>query len=418
MMNILTLLLKRPWFNKNRFDTISALMIAYLGLLMAFNGYQKDRIDNVSELLGGQVIQQTMQAAATLSTGQFTADYGWTQAFRLWLEIDTMGYLTAVREDEALTAQYDAVRDKIRELSPLLQAPYFNPDEDDLPNIEAFESDLYLVELTRQQENMALTAAQAAAWDAKNSNYGLLARIVTAGLLLCGVMVTVIKNEGVKRVSFAIVTMMSLYATVQMYIVNQRPIPARSPEAIEYLADGVGLYHQRDYEGAVAAFSEALKLDPTYTEASVKRGFAIRDLFTESADPAQLAAATADFEAAVAAGRNQVDVIGQLAELYYLQGQFADAQRVSQIGIARTSDFIHTFDLARSLLASGNIPGAKQAYEEGMAESIQTYNAATPQQPLSSAFWRALDIGALELDALVRCAEQETCDGAPPVQQP
>ena len=34
-MNILLLLLNRPWFSKDRFETVSALLIAYLGLLLA-----------------------------------------------------------------------------------------------------------------------------------------------------------------------------------------------------------------------------------------------------------------------------------------------------------------------------------------------------------------------------------------------
>src|SRR5215207_3593888 len=124
-MNLL-FFFNRPWFNKDRFTTVEAFTIAYLGLLLAIIGYQGDRTGSIAELLTGQVIQQSMQATSTLAIGQSTADYGWTQGYRLWLEIKGLGLLAEERGDEPLAAQYYAVQDKTRDLSPLLQEPYFS----------------------------------------------------------------------------------------------------------------------------------------------------------------------------------------------------------------------------------------------------------------------------------------------------
>jgi tetratricopeptide (TPR) repeat protein len=361
-------------------------------------------------------MQQTMQASSTLAVGQFTADYGWTQAYRLWLEVDTLGYLAAVAEDDPLEASYDAVRDKMRELSPILRDPYFDPAVDNQPNIRLFESDLYLVTLTRQQQELQLVQHIADYWAAIDSDYSLINRIITTGLLLLGLVMTVFENRRLKQAAWAVVLLLAIACTVQAVAIECRILPARPAAAMDRLAEGVGLHHQRRYDEAIAALTEALTLDPTYTEAYVRRGFSYRANYDTTEDPEQLAAATADFEAAVADGRSEVDVIGQLAELYYLQGKFADAVRVSHIGVDDTDEFIHTFDLARSYLASGDTASAATYYEQGIAEVVAMYEAATELQPLSASFWRYLDIGTLELDALLRCAQEQVCIGAPPAE--
>lgn len=405
---------KKTWFTADRYTTLATILLAVLGTITAVVGYISGRAGDISGTLYTQVTQQTMAATSTLALGQFTADYGWSQAYRLWLEFDTMGYLT-YETDEQLTSYYDAVRNQLTELSPLLQEPYFNPEVDSEPDIRRFESDSYLVRLTRQQQELNLLTQLADFWGAKADEYGMIDRIIATCLLLVALVTSVIDNTRVKYASLIFVFSLAVYCAVQTVEIESRIPPSRPAAAMDKLADGVGLYHQYLYEDAITAFSEAIELDPEYVEAYVRRGFAYRDLFDEGGDSEILPLATADFEVAVEGGRSEIDVIGQLAELYYLQGKFEDAIRVSQIGVDETSEFIHMFDLARSTLASADIDTAKSLYADGIEQARNTYDEAEGHSP-SVSFWRYLDIAMLELDDLAQCATEEICDGAPPYE--
>lgn len=149
-------------------DALSSYIGFMLVLLAALTGIAKftetySRIQEDSA--GTQIILIASDHARTLALGQFQAEFAWGEAYALWLETDTQAALAALRGDQAEAQRYLAVRDQLQTLSPLLNSPYYDPDQDYTPNIEAFESDLYVVERisgrkTRQYDARARVLAR------------------------------------------------------------------------------------------------------------------------------------------------------------------------------------------------------------------------------------------------------------------
>lgn len=397
----------RPWFNGDPFERLVVLLIGIVTLLSAVVGYLQVVDDGYSTKAYNTGQQFALQSIGGRVRGEILAGYAWSDAYRTWLALDTQGVLARNEGNEALEQNYLAARDRIAELTPLLQPPYFDEAVQGFPNLRAYESDLYIRETAALQENFLNADAVGAAWGEKSGKHVVQLTLYTVVLFLYALSLTV-----AGRIRWAFVWLSSLIAlatTAWMIQVVLTPVTVIPQAAIQAYATGVGLAHQQGYAQAQEAFSEAIALAPGYANALYERAKANHLL-------SQLEQAAADYAAALEAGRNDVNVYWNAGWNAYILGDYPQAIALTEQALALAPDQLALhFNLALAHLAAGQIVEAKITYAVGvmLAEQQVTALRAEGKDPPSSLWWY-LDTAVLDLRNLYECIESKACDGAPP----
>jgi tetratricopeptide (TPR) repeat protein len=411
---------ERPLFAANTFVSIVALIFAVLAVVTSvIASLESDaglRVSQTATLAQKELIEATR----VQTVGEMEAGYAWTQVYRLWLEWDTRAYNSGLYENTDEQERAQVVRDRLQTLSPLMGTEYY-PDPSDFstsPQIERFEADTFIRELTFKTEKFKNYNHLTSAWDEKADNYTNYLAWLTLALILLGFSVTLITDVRLRvMILFAsfIIIVWSISSTIDNY---RQEILVLPDEAMAHYAEGRALASQYLFAEAAVEYTKAIELADHYEDAYVARAIAYRFDYRDNGNAEgedKLGLAIVDYEKAVTEfGKREVDTVAGLAEIYYLQGRFADAIRVSQLG-AESGDWINLFDKGRSTLASGDIAGSVAIYDEALNAATAEYNGfiAAGQQPAVD-FWRNLDIALLELDYLAVCFTDDYCDEAPP----
>jgi tetratricopeptide (TPR) repeat protein len=341
--------------------------------------------------------------------GSIKTGYDETAAYQRWVEMNTLAKLSEAKGDEPAAERYYTIRDRVAELSPLLQPPYFNPDQDISPDFYAYEADTYIVETATSSERFANQYNLKAAWFEKASAYTMHLTLLAVALFLFGLAATAKSRI---RGLFVVLGVFFAGATlVWMVGTYARPVSGMSDDAIKAYARGVGLAYQGKSKEAIAAFDDALKIAPTYANALRDRAFAYLDSGENDA-------AAASFEQARAAGDQSSETVGSLGWTYYLAGKLNQSILASQLALKTSPNemWIH-YNLALSLLASGQIQAAQAEYANAMnstTSQVAKAKAAGKQPP--ETLWWSIDAGAVDLDELIACLTQQTCDASAPAQ--
>ena len=411
---------ERPLFAANTFVSIVALIFAVLAVVTSvIASLESDaglRVSQTATLAQKELIEATR----VQTVGEMEAGYAWTQVYRLWLEWDTRAYNSGLYENTDEQERAQVVRDRLQTLSPLMGTEYY-PDPSDFstsPQIERFEADTFIRELTFKTEKFKNYNHLTSAWDEKADNYTNYLAWLTLALILLGFSVTLITDVRLRvMILFAsfIIIVWSISSTIDNY---RQEILVLPDEAMAHYAEGRALASQYLFAEAAVEYTKAIELADHYEDAYVARAIAYRFDYRDNGNAEgedKLGLAIVDYEKAVTEfGKREVDTVAGLAEIYYLQGRFADAIRVSQLG-AESGDWINLFDKGRSTLASGDIAGSVAIYDEALNAATAEYYGfiAAGQQPAVD-FWRNLDIALLELDYLAVCFTDDYCDEAPP----
>ncbi|MGV2434340.1 MAG UNVERIFIED_CONTAM: hypothetical protein LVT10_05260 [Anaerolineae bacterium] len=411
---------ERPLFAANTFVSIVALIFAVLAVVTSvIASLESDaglRVSQTATLAQKELIEATR----VQTVGEMEAGYAWTQVYRLWLEWDTRAYNSGLYENTDEQERAQVVRDRLQTLSPLMGTEYY-PDPSDFstsPQIERFEADTFIRELTFKTEKFKNYNHLTSAWDEKADNYTNYLAWLTLALILLGFSVTLITDVRLRvMILFAsfIIIVWSISSTIDNY---RQEILVLPDEAMAHYAEGRALASQYLFAEAAVEYTKAIELADHYEDAYVARAIAYRFDYRDNGNAEgedKLGLAIVDYEKAVTEfGKREVDTVAGLAEIYYLQGRFADAIRVSQLG-AESGDWINLFDKGRSTLASGDIAGSVAIYDEALNAATAEYNGfiAAGQQPAVD-FWRNLDIALLELDSVAVCFTDDYCDEAPP----
>lgn len=292
-------------------------------------------------------------------------------------------------------------------LSPLLAPPYFDPEADEWPNVNAFEADLYLIEATALSERFANDSNVSDAWSAKANAYVAHLTLLAVTLFLYGLSTTIVGR--MRWLFMGMGTLITNVTLVWMVITVLRPVPALPDEAMVAYARGVGLAYQDEHTGAVDAFSQALANAPDYADAYYERGNAYVAL-------GDLNRAAADYEAAIEAGREDVNVPWNLGWTYYVLGRLKDAISTTQRAIEMAPDQIALhFNLGLAYLASGEPEAAQAAYAGGTALVTQQVADGRDegQEPPSSLWWY-MGTATFDLANLLNCLYDQVCVEAPP----
>jgi tetratricopeptide (TPR) repeat protein len=158
----------------------------------------------------------------------------------------------------------------------------------------------------------------------------------------------------------------------------------------------VGLaWEGRDNE-AIGAFNNAISLAPQYANAYYERA-------NSQYAVGNYAQAAADYEAAIAAGRDDTNALWNLGWTYYLLGQFDNAVRINQHALAVDPTLIAVrMNQGAALLAQGRIENAITEYDLALNEAVRQVAEARArgEQPPAS-LWYYMDAGAADLQSLL-----------------
>ena len=378
----------------DRFKQIVATLIAVVTVLAATVTFLQSSAGAQAAQASRDAQRFAIQAMGRKTSGQAQVSYDWQGAYQTWAELNDLALLADSTRDEPAAARYQAVRDRMIELSPLLDAPYFDPDSGDWPDTAAYEADTYLVSTTELSERYAAAAARQNAWSDKANVHIVQLTLLAVSLSLFGLSTTL--SSGSRRLFVGVGTAIVGMTLVWLVIAVSQPVPALPDEAIQAYARGVGLSHQNRIEEAINAFDEALASAPNYANALYERGnthYTLNDY----------EAAVTDYAAAAAAGRDDTHVGWNLGWTYYLMGQFEDAKRVDLRVLEMDPSLIGVrLNLGLARLAAGENAAAKSDYDEAMkiAAQIVTDAKAAGQEPPSS-LWFYLDAGSLDLQNLI-----------------
>ncbi|MEM7111261.1 MAG: tetratricopeptide repeat protein [Chloroflexota bacterium] len=397
---------RRPLFSGEPFERFVALLIAIVTIIAAIAGYLEADAGARSDTELRNAQQYALQAMGVRSRGEVQSGFAWTDGFRLWVEMDSLAQVAEETGDLALAKQYQAVRDDLVKLTPLLDTPYFDPATDDFPNINAYEADVYIVEATALSERFANSATISDEWDGKASSYVTHLTLLTVALFLFGLSTTIIG-----RMSWLFVGMGSVLGVVTlvwMVFVVLTPVPIVPNEAIEAYAAGVGLAFQEENVAALQAFDVALAAAPDYANAFYERA-------KVHFDNENFAGAAVDYERALENGREDVNVPWNLGWTYYLMGEYDQAVAVTEMALEMVPDqaALH-FNLGLAYLASGDVEAAQAAYDAGAETAVsivQTAQANGEEAPAT--LWWYLDTAAFDTASLLNCLYDQVCHNAP-----
>ena len=397
---------KKPLFSGEPFKRLTALLISAVALLVTLSNFMHaEALSHFSESVR-DAQQFSVQAMGLKARGEMEAGYAYSDAFRLWFELDSLRFLADESGDADATRRYTALRDQIAELSPLLNEPYFDSLESDVPDILAFEADAYLVETTILSEKFANASQVARIWRAKADAYRNHLILFALALFLYGLSTTF--DEKMRWIFVGVGTLIANVAMVWLVVVTLTPVHSLPQAAIAAYAQGVGLAHQDDFAGANEAFDQALAMAPSYGNAFYDRGNA----FYELGDFDQ---AAADYEAALAAGKTDIGVTWNLGWTYYVLGRLEDATHTTEMALETDPGQVGLlFNLGVMHLAQGDLEAAQVAYSDGMALAARqvTEAKAADQEPPASLWWY-LSTATLDLSNLLNCMYDQICKETP-----
>ena len=397
---------------EDRFKRLTAVLIALVTVAIAIITYLQSDAGARDDAANRDTKRYSLEAFGKQMSGDARVNFDYNSAYQAYYELELLAESARVVGDEAAARRYETLRDNMTGLSPMLASPYFDAANDTLL-VEKYEADTYLVEIVALQERFAAASAVKDAWDSKSNTYIVHLTLLAVSLFLYGLSAT-ISGKTTRWIFAGVGSAITVVAVIWAAATFIQPVndlrqcrTADGASAIDAYAQGVGLAHQNDFEGAIASFDTALACESNYANSLVERGNANMALGSYEA-------AVADYERARAAGNTSAAVAGDLAWTYYLLGRFDEAIAMNRTALSvDPNELWIQYDLGLSLLAAGRIDEAKAEYQKGMdlaVKQVAEAQAANLEPP--SFLWWGLEDAALGLDELWFVIE--TGEGSPP----
>ncbi len=393
---------------EQRFERFISILIALTTIFAATAAFLEHVSRNEAEKADRLAQTLSIQATTERINGAIQFSYDWQGAFQTWHELDLLVTNAEQYGDDISAERFRDLRDRIGTLSPLLQDPYFDTQQN-WPRAGSYESDLYLVEATRLSEQYEVQASLSNDWENTANTFVLQLTFYAVALSLFGLSTTITNFTRWLFVGLGglfVVINLGWGAGMILITFDERP-----QTAIDAYADGVGLAYQGLNEQAVAAFTRSLEIDPEYANALFDRGNAYSIL-------GQYDKAARDYEAAIQAGRGDTNVLWNLGWTYYLLGRFDQAVLVNQQALAIDPSLIGVrMNQGLTMLAQGRIGNAITEYDLALEDAVAQVQAARGrgEEPPAS-LWFYLDAGALDLISLLNELDgnQAFWEAAPP----
>ena len=387
----------------SRFNRVIAIIIAVVSLITAFITFLQSDASARDGQADRDGMRYALEAFGQEVSGDARVNYDYNVAYQALYEYSLLADSATNREDTAAATRYNQLFDETLNLSPMLQAPYYDPQSADEPAVSQYESDVYLVSITTLMENFKAASNVKSDWDTKANTYIIHITLLAVSLFMFGLSTT-LSGKITRWIFTGTGIGFSLVAVIWAATLWAKPVfdLRQQGTAIQDYAQGIGLAYQDKYTEAISAFDKAIQQYPQYSSALTSRAesYLALEKYTEAAT---------DYETAVSSGDNSAETLGMLAYVYHLQGDFEKAAATDKQGLEASPDENWVrFDYALNLLASGNIDQALAEYGQTMkaitqqVEQAHQNNAEPP-----SYLWAALDDASNSLDQLLFSLEND-----------
>lgn len=395
-----------PLFGAPLSEALVGILMALIVIQIALITYLFTLVEDANGDAGRDAQIYAMQGLGRRTIGNLRAAYDKSGAYNRWVELDTLARAAEQRGDSADAERLRAARDRVAALSPALQPPYFNPPQDAVPDLAAYEAATFVRDSTVLSEHFENQYRLKVQYSDKASAYTVQLTMLAVALFVLGVAGT---SKRLVRVLFIGVGVgLSVIVLAWMLRTYFTPVRGLPEEAIAAYAGGSAALYAGDLPNALAAYDEAIRRAPTYTNA-------YRDRAIARYYSGDQAGAAADFAQARTNGDTSSEIASAQGFMFYVLGKFGPAKALHAEAVQhKPNEAWIRMNEALNLLASGETDAARQAYDDLLKLAVNNVSAARArgqEPPLN--LWFEFDEGANDLNALITCALEEKCEGAP-----
>jgi tetratricopeptide (TPR) repeat protein len=386
------------------FKRLVAVLIASVAAMLSVVSLWQSNASEMDAQASRDFQRYGLEVMGKSLSGQAVLAFDSNRAFAAWQFFSQLAFNAEQAGDQKAAERYRALSAQMRDSTPLLQPPYFDPQEQEADLLH-YAADRLLVELARLNEQFSAALSVREAWNGKLNAYAIHQTLLSVSLFLLGLAATL--NSRLMQRAFAVIgVLIALLASAAAFSTWQTPVRdlRRVPSAIEAYAQGMGWIYRQEFEKAFEAFSRAIAAAPDYAQAYLGRTLAANALDN-------LEQVIADFEQARQLGDRSVQTLISLAWTYARTYQYDSALRLYEEALSLSPEEIWAyFDLGLVRLVSGApFEQVQAAYEQGMrlATRLTAESRAGIGAP-PSYLWEALDDASLQLDRVVRTLRQDT----------
>jgi tetratricopeptide (TPR) repeat protein len=384
---------------EDRYEKFVAVLIALTSIFIALTAYLERLSSHRSEQFDREAQTLSIRSTTENINGALRFSYDWQGAFQTWRELDLMATNAEQLGENDRAELYRAARDELQSFTPLLRPPYFNA-EVNWTDPYAYESDLYVVESARLQEQFESKSMVSNTWDQIASNFVLQITFYAVALSLFGLSTTI--HSFMRWIFVAvgglIIMINLLWAVVLLYT----PVEEVPAEAIDTYAAGIGLAYQGRHAEAVESFNNAIVIyaglpgNPQYVNAYYNKG--VSNLLR-----GEYAAAAQDFEDTIALGQVDTTVLWNLGWTYYLLGRFDESVATNQLALAIDPTLVGLrLNQGLSMLAQGRFDNGVEEYRLAVGEAErQIAEARAAGRAIPYSLWYFMEAGAFDIRSLL-----------------
>lgn len=375
------------------FDNLISFLIATVSVILAIVAVLQIDASHTSQRANREAQRLSIQATEEKVSGILQFNHDWYGIYEKWMENDLRAVSARQEGDDVTQARYNALRDQLSALSPLLREPYFDAQTQST-RASQYEAELYLVDATKLSEQFAAVSDVGRHWGSIADMHVVQLTLLAVALSLFGLANTM--KSGLRWMFVGLGGLMVLFSMAWAALLLIRPHPGVNHTAIEAYAKGVGKNYQESYDEAIQLFDQALAANPDYGNSYYERGNAY---FGKS----NYAAAAADYEEALKAGRDDANVNWNLAWTYYLLGDFERARQINETILEKDPTLIGILmNQGLVMLSEGKFDDARLIYTEALNEAAsQVMEAHNNNQQPPSSLWFYIDASAIDLQNLL-----------------
>ncbi len=386
----------KPKPSSEGFEKLVTVLISSVAILVAVTAFLQNTAAGISDEARRHAQEHALNSTNKELSGTIQYSYQWQGAYQTWKEIDLQVTAAEQSGDDAAAERYRKLKEKIAALSPMLGSAYFDPLSTSYPDTYKYESDIYLVESTKLNEEYVAESEIGRVTDDIADSFIVQLTLLTVTLSLYGLSITLRGNLRwlFVIVGSAIVAVCLLWMGWELLLLWTRPTV--SLPAINAYAEGTGLSYQAKYDEAISKFDTAIAEKPDYAKAYYDRGFAY--YYKNDLDRA-----INDFETARSLGLNDRYTNWNLAWAYYLDGRYQEAIDTNNEILSKDPTVLGMqMNQALTYLAMGNTDLAKDEYDLMIQEANrQVTDAHNKGQEPSASLWYYMDAGANDLQNLI-----------------